>query len=635
MFIAGSATEGREKLLAQIVAMDEPRILSRLCIDHSLGINRKKGKTSPIARLLTLLEDTPRRELEQVPTNDLRPVQLHLKDMKSIHGKLQPLVGVKRHKAELHNLIKQLLELCRSLTSRIDEATGPLARLFSNADKQIPLEKLRKLGYYFSISRDLYSAAWNRKYHIFDHVKVEVIQIRNTANSVSPRLPTNLTACLERVQKSQNLKRQVSDLARLSSEGEKRLFNQTVSRAPKYWKVHAEMQLLLYYEVHPSLKKPRVICSSKDACYLCDLFFKVHGRYHIPKTHGRLYEMWGLPAFDAELISGMELGKRSRGNLSRVVERFSNLIEQQVVSVISGNHTRFPFGNESTLLLPHHWSTSVLSRLSPAPTLLPGANIPSLRSPQGSPCSTVRPGNETPDVIPSLQGPHLRHLDPSTNSHLLEAHPGESQRSHVDRLDNSSQGENEAAIQEDLDRTAEGDHSTFPKEADTTQAYLPTEHAEPRQAPSAAACPPQDHPDQTNPSSIPAPNLDHRIEQTMPPASSSRSSPNISPSSNYQIRHQLSHLEPSVTMSTPHLHLELSQAENGQVYRTAWVQARVVRAEERDGAGAEEVVHARDLRPDECVTVTRGSALSAHELYVSSGLEIVAVKFGYGVLETM
>ena len=632
MFIAGSATEGREKLLARIVAMDEPRILSRLCIDHSLGINRKKGKTSPIARLLTLLEDTPRRELEQVPTNDLRPVQLHLKDMKSIHGKLQPLVGVKRHKAELHILIKQLLELCRSLTSRIDEATGPLARLFSNADKQIPLEKLRKLGYYFSISRDLYSAAWNRKYHIFDHVKVEVIQIRNTANSVSPRLPTNLTACLERVQKSQNLERPVSDLARLSSEGEKRLFNQTVSRAPKYWKVHAEMQLLLYYEIHPNLKKPRVICSSKDACYLCDLFFKAHGRYHIPKTHGRLYEMWGLPAFDAELISGRKSGKGSCGNLSRVVERFNTLIEQQVVSILAGNHTRFPFGNESTLLLPHHWSTSVLSRLSPDSTPLPGAKIPGLGSPQRSPCSTVRPGNETPDVIPSLQEPHLWHLDPSTSLQLPEAHPCESQNSHVDRFNRSNQGKNEAAIQENFDRTAEDGHPIFPEEVNTTQACLPTEHAEPQRALSAAACPPQDYPNQTNPSSIPAPNLDHRTEQIMPTASS-RSSPNISPPSHYRIRHQLSHLEPSVTMSTPHLHLELSQAENDQVYRTAWVQARVVRAEERDGAGAEEVVHAQDLRPDECVTVTRGSALSADELYVLSGLETVAIKFGYGVLE--
>jgi hypothetical protein len=35
-------------------------------------------------------------------------------------------------------------------------------------------------------------------------------------------------------------------------------------------KVHAEMQLLFFYELHPDRPRPRIICFSKSACYLCE-----------------------------------------------------------------------------------------------------------------------------------------------------------------------------------------------------------------------------------------------------------------------------------------------------------------------------------------------------------------------------
>jgi hypothetical protein len=52
-------------------------------------------------------------------------------------------------------------------------------------------------------------------------------------------------------------------------------------------KVHAEIQLLYYYAQHPEIVlKPRIICSNKEACYLCYLFFTVHGLFHTPRSHG-------------------------------------------------------------------------------------------------------------------------------------------------------------------------------------------------------------------------------------------------------------------------------------------------------------------------------------------------------------
>ncbi|ETI19756.1 hypothetical protein G647_08769 [Cladophialophora carrionii CBS 160.54] len=75
--------------------------------------------------------------------------------------------------------------------------------------------------------------------------------------------------------------------------------------------VHAEIQLIVYYDMHFSdtftsnsrshdshnanFLPPRVIGTSKYLCYLCYLFMKVHGRYPPANTHGRLYDQWTIP----------------------------------------------------------------------------------------------------------------------------------------------------------------------------------------------------------------------------------------------------------------------------------------------------------------------------------------------------
>lgn len=59
--------------------------------------------------------------------------------------------------------------------------------------------------------------------------------------------------------------------------------------------VHAEIQLLIHYERNSCNLPPRIICSSKQACFFCNLFFKIHGRFVIPSTYGRFYKKWALP----------------------------------------------------------------------------------------------------------------------------------------------------------------------------------------------------------------------------------------------------------------------------------------------------------------------------------------------------
>ena len=61
--------------------------------------------------------------------------------------------------------------------------------------------------------------------------------------------------------------------------------------------VHAEIRLLLYYDLHPKPDStpPRVLGVSKAACYLCNLFILEHGRFYHTKTHGYLHDQWTVP----------------------------------------------------------------------------------------------------------------------------------------------------------------------------------------------------------------------------------------------------------------------------------------------------------------------------------------------------
>ena len=61
--------------------------------------------------------------------------------------------------------------------------------------------------------------------------------------------------------------------------------------------VHAEIQLLIYYDSNPSVSipKPRVLGVSKAACYLCNLFSKKHAEFFLSQTHGQLYDQWNVP----------------------------------------------------------------------------------------------------------------------------------------------------------------------------------------------------------------------------------------------------------------------------------------------------------------------------------------------------
>ena len=99
-------------------------------------------------------------------------------------------------------------------------------------------------------------------------------------------------------------------------------------RLSKPSKIHAEIQLVLFYEEKVTTLHPRVICSSKSACYLCQLFLNIHGQYYIPSTHGRLYDTWSWPT--STQLSCARDPCRTRYKFETMLPEFSQAIDQKI-----------------------------------------------------------------------------------------------------------------------------------------------------------------------------------------------------------------------------------------------------------------------------------------------------------------
>jgi hypothetical protein len=165
-----------------------------------------------------------------------------------------------------------------------------------------------KLGRYFSVSLELVCAARDRTCSIFHNIQVEPFMI-----------------------------------------------DVPVPIRDAGYKVHAEIQLPFFYEAHPNLPQPRIICSSKSACYLCNLFFRLHSSFQVPRTHGRLYSKWTLPDW-------LDIPLERRSSLGVIATSLRAEIDSRSRVISRAKKQPCCHPNESFLLPPVHYpSSSALS----------------------------------------------------------------------------------------------------------------------------------------------------------------------------------------------------------------------------------------------------------------------------------
>lgn len=210
-------------------------------------------------------------------------------------------------------------------------------------------EAVEKLGRYYSISYEVVCVARSEEYSIFNIITIE------TSPTLRPSQSSNVDKNVHPLTALQNILRPRSAVQSKSLRSSLEIclkkpiqvildeFRLAIEEYHKSVRVHAEIQLLFCYELNPERKRPRTICSSKSACYLCDLFFRLHGQYYVPRTHGRLYHRWALP--DWHIL----LPEMRRRDFDVLLRNFSDILKVKVKVALDRGSGRANHPNESTL----------------------------------------------------------------------------------------------------------------------------------------------------------------------------------------------------------------------------------------------------------------------------------------------
>jgi hypothetical protein len=244
-------------------------ILRRMSTNHvnsdSLAFVKK---SEGLIRLLEELEDKPQT-----------PIQLD-----------ELLRGVVD---EIHRLVK-IVNLSRALSVISNRDMDPNAR-------EGLVICTKKLARYREAARFLFRVA--KKVKVFQKVKIVPIHLGHTtfhSPSESHQTPPTLKSALLRIFEGQEPLLKAQLVCRILKKTEQNIdqdLSETFIRTRDESKIHAEVQLALHYELSPVPCPPRIIASNKDACYLCNTFIHYHGKYLIPRSHGRLYHAWKLPTW--------------------------------------------------------------------------------------------------------------------------------------------------------------------------------------------------------------------------------------------------------------------------------------------------------------------------------------------------
>lgn len=339
-----------EKLLSEIIEFNRNRILCRLRSSHSTSY-KSKNKPPIINSLAEAL--TKLQALDTVSAETLKGVEQIVQDMMTTFSKLETMRGPQ---ARSHEADKFLVPILRSSDSLIMHyRLSDILRSIPHSENSFPEERkkslveiIRKLGLYIKLGPTLLRFA--RRLSIFRKITVRCIAIKST-------LPSGLQASTVEQMPQGLLHQYLQDpssaqgkkIAHVESRIKSNLVETQANLRQKSLckkKIHAEIQLLFYYEQQPQNKlRPRVICSSKNACFLCNAFLRIHNQFYTPRTHGKLYSSWTLPN-----LSTLSLARGRIKELRRLYREFNTLIEEKIISSLETRSSAQIYNNESMIL---------------------------------------------------------------------------------------------------------------------------------------------------------------------------------------------------------------------------------------------------------------------------------------------
>ena len=354
-----------ESFFRQVVILDFFRICTRLRLGRTHQI-----EASPIILLHQALFDDSITEIEELKLVALREKATALVEAyRRLKQIPQPL-----DKSTAYEMIEEVTRLAHNLNQSSGfSATLNKSSKFDSLKLASLGDAIAKLGQYYKAASELVLAARRKRCPIFRKIRVESFQI---CVPEDVRIPSELGSALPLI----NHLRQSHETSKLlhrfqssKSSADAKLTSR-LNHERAGIKLHAEIKLLFYYETHPEDARPRVISTNKSACYLCDLFFRTHGQFQLPRTFGKLNERWILPDWLDNIPPSRILALRN------AVEQFNNALDSQIRLASKGMKRR-PDPIESSAGISAYWSRSTVdnatwSQPSPGPDM--AVTVPTL-----------------------------------------------------------------------------------------------------------------------------------------------------------------------------------------------------------------------------------------------------------------
>ncbi|KAI0536840.1 hypothetical protein GGR58DRAFT_374799 [Xylaria digitata] len=266
----------------QIIALCKSRILYRM------RFVKPRGRR-------TIIDDL-QRIVDHLHKNPCKNVKEFLEMAKKA---IRLAVSWKKH--QTNPALEELVDAINSLrqTDNYEDILGSIPQRVVDVDHVINMTF--KVSRYRESATVLFEAA--RKFPRVRNMGVDLAELPTDAFSrptissdYRPSMYSTISRCQNTKYSPKDVKR-MCDLLKLSPEKASARYNDGVKDNLENSKVHAEIQLLYYCQttINGKALLPRVICSSKSACWLCNSFILFHGKFHMPRCHGKLYPKWRLP----------------------------------------------------------------------------------------------------------------------------------------------------------------------------------------------------------------------------------------------------------------------------------------------------------------------------------------------------
>ncbi|KAN0083021.1 hypothetical protein V8E54_002109 [Elaphomyces granulatus] len=304
-----------ETLFKAVVALNHKRILSRIRSRHAPAW-KAKGKSSLIHRLRTAKELLRNSSICSTRAHSLT------RDVDNLQKQFGRLEDMDPLEAQSSMSEEHILGLVKSIHFILlhyeqDLKLVPYTPgLWSGNATESLLDRLGKISQYVKACEELLKAA--RRYIIFSAIAVEFVDLQQNGRRLSVNTASDLDKIIEASCKAKTLSRVSGHLGHKSISNTRESIKARLSETSR---LHAEIQLVLYYEMEADHLRPRVICSNKSACYLCYLFLQLHGQYYIPSTHGRLYDTWKWP---------VPTQSSNTNGVQRLLPQFNSVIDRKI-----------------------------------------------------------------------------------------------------------------------------------------------------------------------------------------------------------------------------------------------------------------------------------------------------------------